>query len=422
MAAVSCALALVGVVALAGCQSVDWPWAAASPSGGAAKPAAPAASGSAYPNLHTVPPRPQLSYSVQQRRAIVDGLVADREMARYTDQVVRFRTGQSALPPPAPPSVVAEAVPEGLIAPVEPEAEAAAPGEATASSEEGGGDAYSKQCDDDTLGSFVDQLARGTDTEPPPDAAGDEAPGFFEWLRGLFGKAEAEPAKPPAEPEAGSAAAPAPAATGTPEQPDRLSDADASSKTTIEAAWVDRATQLSSSRRPAERRAPADEQARPSGITLAQVKASSSAPETRPSARMAARPDGDVTGIAVGAEGIAIGEERNAVSDGRATVPAALPPDSPSSILVLFPPGSASLPPDVGMRLEQMLATAKAQGAVIRIEGEAAGAPALALDRARAVALGLMRLGASARDLEMTLAPGASADQARLMLAGPAAR
>ena len=32
----------------------------------------------AYPSLHTVPARPQLSYTVEQRRAIVDMLIADR--------------------------------------------------------------------------------------------------------------------------------------------------------------------------------------------------------------------------------------------------------------------------------------------------------------------------------------------------------
>ena len=60
-----------------------------------------------YPSLHTVPPRPQLSYPVEQRRAIVDGLIADRENARYSNQVVRYRTGLSGLPPPATPPVAA---------------------------------------------------------------------------------------------------------------------------------------------------------------------------------------------------------------------------------------------------------------------------------------------------------------------------
>jgi hypothetical protein len=60
-----------------------------------------------YPSLHTVPPRPQLSYSVEQRRTIVDGLIADRENARYSGDVVRYRAGLSSLPPPAAPAFAA---------------------------------------------------------------------------------------------------------------------------------------------------------------------------------------------------------------------------------------------------------------------------------------------------------------------------
>jgi len=88
---------------------------------------------------------------------------------------------------------------------------------------------------------------------------------------------------------------------------------------------------------------------------------------------------------------------------------------------IVFAPDSAELPADAGAQLEQVLAQAKAQGAVIRILGEA-GLPALALDRARAVGLALVSLGARASDVEMTLAPNASADQARLLLAGPGSR
>ena len=80
----------VVIVALASCQDV------------AEETAEPetVAVESGYPSLHTVPPRPQLSYPVEQRRAIVDGLVADRENARYTSEVIRYRTGLSSMPPP----------------------------------------------------------------------------------------------------------------------------------------------------------------------------------------------------------------------------------------------------------------------------------------------------------------------------------
>ncbi len=66
-----------------------------------------------------------------------------------------------------------------------------------------------------------------------------------------------------------------------------------------------------------------------------------------------------------------------------------------------------------------MLETARTEGASIRIVGEGDGA-ALALDRARAVAIALVRLGARAGDLEMTHARTAGGDQARLLLARPA--
>ena len=88
---------------------------------------------------------------------------------------------------------------------------------------------------------------------------------------------------------------------------------------------------------------------------------------------------------------------------------------------VAFAPGSAELPVGIDPELEQVLATARTQGALIRIVGEA-DAAALALDRARAVAIALVRLGARAGDLDMSLARHASGDQARLLLAAPAGR
>jgi hypothetical protein len=66
-------------------------------------PVAEAAADSGYPPLQSVPPRPQLSYTIQQQRQIVEALIADRENARYTSQVVRHRSGLSSLPPPPPP-------------------------------------------------------------------------------------------------------------------------------------------------------------------------------------------------------------------------------------------------------------------------------------------------------------------------------
>jgi hypothetical protein len=83
------------------------------------EPAAPAdaLAEAGYPPLQSVPPRPQLSYTVQQQRQIVEALIADRENARYTSQVVRHRSGLSSLPPPpTPPEPAAPMTVEPAIA------------------------------------------------------------------------------------------------------------------------------------------------------------------------------------------------------------------------------------------------------------------------------------------------------------------
>jgi hypothetical protein len=83
-----------------------------------------------------------------------------------------------------------------------------------------------------------------------------------------------------------------------------------------------------------------------------------------------------------------------------------------------FRPESAMLTPDAVVLLAEFLNGAEAPAARIRIVGEAA-APALALDRARAVGLALVQGGVPADRLELTLAHGGSGDQARLFLAAP---
>jgi hypothetical protein len=150
----------VVLLVLASCQD-----AAEGPGPTEAKPAQ-----SDYPSLHTVPPRPQLSYPVEQRRAIVDGLIADRENARYSNQVVRYRTGLSGLPPPATPPVAA--------VPLAPAPEVAAAGAVSpapdrvrdrpAAAPETRFDHY-----DDDLDSFLGEMERRDRMETP----GEIAPG-----------------------------------------------------------------------------------------------------------------------------------------------------------------------------------------------------------------------------------------------------
>jgi hypothetical protein len=317
--------------------------------------------------------------------------------------------------------VVAAVVPEGPVEPVEPETEAAEPDAQAPSFEDDDGGRFGDQYEDDTLGDFVDELARDPDEDAPVAAGpsrqgeGEEAPGLLDWFRGLFGQAEVEAAEPPAD---------APAAPGQgPEGPQGapgLSEQESSPDAAIEVPAADHPTPVLRPSMAVKERAPADEPAAVEGSIHQAAAAGPAVPPPKPGG----------VGVAIGTDGIAIGDddaadERSAPGAGPPssgeTVATRDPREVAPSILVLFQPGLAALPPGVGARLEQVLATAKAQGAVIRIEGEAYS-PALALDRARAVALGLMRVGASAGDLQMTLAPGATGDQARLILAGPAAR
>ena len=85
-----CSLALAAL--LAGCGS------------GASPPPPAPASPTDYPDLASVPARPNLSYTVEQRQAIGDALVADRANARYRQAELAFATGRSGTPPPAPPA------------------------------------------------------------------------------------------------------------------------------------------------------------------------------------------------------------------------------------------------------------------------------------------------------------------------------
>ncbi|MBM3487467.1 MAG: hypothetical protein FJX67_12695, partial [Alphaproteobacteria bacterium] len=68
-----------------------------------------------FPNLSTVPPRPQPT-SPEARRQIAQGLSADRDNARYSEEVIR-RQSDAGVPPPSrpiarsePPSVASAAL------------------------------------------------------------------------------------------------------------------------------------------------------------------------------------------------------------------------------------------------------------------------------------------------------------------------
>ncbi|HET6521872.1 MAG TPA: hypothetical protein VFG47_18935, partial [Geminicoccaceae bacterium] len=121
--------------------------------------------------MATVPPRPQRSYTVRQRETLVEGLVHDREHARYTDQVVRYRAGVSdEPPPPAPPPP-----PVARPAPALPPPPAAADDDPALTLEEPPSDS-----DDGSLDDFIRDLVRETEgrrTPAPPVAPAGELTG-----------------------------------------------------------------------------------------------------------------------------------------------------------------------------------------------------------------------------------------------------
>ena len=392
---------LILVLASFGCQNVD-----ERPDAPASN--APAPADDAYPSLHSVPPRPQLSYPVRQQRAIVGELLADRDNARYTEQVIRHRAGLSTLPPPpGPPATAHEPAVEALIAkapPVEPESAEPepmgqqAPPRNVADIDRGNRDDGS--LDDMIEGMVVEAEDDEPATAPPetrlaPSAGQPPAPTppaaappqemesetgpvnrLLDWLGGLVDGEDQAPVAasgPPDEPGVRPlAAADAPAAT------DPVVSQNAADVRPIEPAAGD---------------APAE---------LAQEIAGPAPPEARPAGAPAPAPEAST--ITVAASGVEIAP--------------AEPAGDPDPGVIAFARGSAALPPAAVPKLERFLAEASADDAPITVLGEGSP-PALAIDRARAVGQALVSLGASAERLRITMATDGAGDRARLRLAAP---
>jgi hypothetical protein len=324
----------------------------------------------AYPSLHTVPPRPQLSYPVEQRRAIVDGLVADRENARYTSEVIRYRTGLSSMPPPERTTVAAVPL---EVEPAPQSAPAAAPGAPPVVER-----APELIYEDDDLGSFLQDMRDDQVEEAPsgePDARAAPGPGA---------------AVPP------GAALPA----------DRV-EAPAGTR-------IVRAVMAAEQPEPARAgtTTPAKERARSSPPPAPVKPAAGVDVALAPAPETGGVPAKPLTKLATETAQIEIADGLVAIEvppgDDHATALASIP----------FGPGSAALPPDASAGLGRLLDEANAQEARVKIVGEA-DAPALALDRARAVGLALVQGGLPADRLEMTLAHDGAGDRAHLFLAVP---
>ena len=166
-------VALALAAALPACSTVDR-WMFGPEPDPATRPVAvtPLPDDEPYPSVATVPPKPQLSYTVEQKRAIVDALVADQKNARYTSEMVRYRSGVNGTPPELPEGMAALRGEDviGAEAPARP----ALPGpvsydlEDGASSDDGGRtlEPEAAQLDDGSLDDFVRGLVDETDAEP----------------------------------------------------------------------------------------------------------------------------------------------------------------------------------------------------------------------------------------------------------------
>jgi len=159
-----------------------------------------------YPNLAAVPARPELGYTLEQRREIAQGLVADRANARYAGDALREDLGRPVEPdtaPPLPPLPVAEPPPTR-----DPEADLA-----LAYVE----DALARDSDDGSLGDFLDRLERRPPGSPEaPPAAAATAPEAVDRGPADQPPAEPEPAEAAVVPETTAAPEPERAATESP--------------------------------------------------------------------------------------------------------------------------------------------------------------------------------------------------------------
>ncbi|BBK42738.1 hypothetical protein STVA_27580 [Allostella vacuolata] len=142
------------------------------------------------PNLASVPAKPQPVLTADQRKALTQDLVRDRENARYTSQEFRIGSAPEAAPPrPAPPR---PAAPRPSTAPVQPAPAAPAPAAV----------ANVTQTPADPIPPAGEAATREAEAEESP----------WWWP---FGGRSSTPARPPAAPP--PAASAGPTVTATPE-------------------------------------------------------------------------------------------------------------------------------------------------------------------------------------------------------------
>ncbi|MCS6877287.1 MAG: hypothetical protein N2038_03620 [Geminicoccaceae bacterium] len=319
-----------------------------------------------------------MGYTVEQRRDIANALLADREEARWEGEQLRFRTGKTALPPPPEPARPALSPPR-----VEPPPAPRPPVNVESAIV---AERMRAETDDGSLNAFLRRLVHGRPTprepdEPPSWRAEAAAP------PSSAAKDEKEPApqKPPARAEKA-------------EEPPAL----------------DRFLEflggvLAVGRTPAP--------PEPAPDAAADASAARAEPAAAASARAAptTAPNAPVAPVVSRGEHVDREEARRALPRPRPPHAGASPENGPSPVLaaISFPAGGASPMSDAREEVRRAVDKARTAEGGIEVVGHGAH-PALALERARAVARLVLEAGAPAERVSLRAAgPG---DRVELLL------
>lgn len=333
------------------------------------------------PSLHDVPARPRMGYTVEQRRAIANALLADREQALWEGEQLRFRTGKSALPPPPQPR---EPTPLPPLAQAPTAIRPPANLESAIVAERMG-----LETDDGSLNAFLRQLVRrqpatvqaqenasartdvataGTESGDPLATAAARADLPLALPRGEAERAQARPVNQPQP---------------TAEQPNQPSALDRFLDYLGGALAVGRAD-------PAGEPAPAASEESGSSRPAINAGAPSVGTESQTSARELER----------------AGREKTALASTPARASAQSASREPPLVSILFPAGVATPPPEAMQTLRRALEDARLAQGAIEVIGQGKS-PALALERARTVAQLLIEVGAPAERIRLRAAgPG----------------
>lgn len=341
------------------------------------------------PYLHEVPQRPRPGFTAEERRELGNALLADREVARWEGEQLRFRTGKTALPPPPEPPPPPRLPPGADDGPAGQRVVANLEAAIVVAR-------VRAESDDGSLNSFLRQLVRrqpdtepgferiaqvrSSTLEPPAGRAGREQPPpdtpaldrFLEHLGGVLavGRPTGEPAAAPEDPDTErrepSAQAPALPAASPP-------------------------TRSAPPTAPAEVASPG-RSLRESPARSAEAKRLSTA-SSRPGSAAASAPK---------PAGVGEAEARHGRRDGQRAI-----------VVLAFPGGVSAPPPGAREEVRRAIDEARRAEAGIGIVGWADN-PALALERARRVARLVAEEGTPPGGLEIRAAgPG---DRVELVL------